>query len=189
MKLYDDYIELQSGAISKIEQLLGDYFSTVHGTDESLNPSASSNVMRQGQISLWSANFRSVLWPFKNKGSSLPRHQPSKRTAEELGTCPLMPETPQMDHNFVLLCVPFMRWASKLWQAEICRINSDRDFFRVLRHYYDNHGKRPWAWLRKVQAVNFVKVSMTLSTRQASLWSSKTVPGHVVACHFLVCLT
>ncbi|KAK2609443.1 hypothetical protein N8I77_002940 [Diaporthe amygdali] len=160
MKLYDDYIELQPGAISKIEQLLGDYFHTVHGTDESLNPSVPSKVMRQGPIFSWSAKFLSALWPFKNKDSSLPRHQPSKRTAEELGTCPLMPETPQMDHNFVLLCVPFMRWASKLWQAEICRINSDRDFFRILRHYYNNHGKRPWAWLRKVQAVHFVKFEM-----------------------------
>ncbi|KAI7776303.1 hypothetical protein LA080_005490 [Diaporthe eres] len=140
MKLHDDYVELQTGAVLRLEQLLGKYFSSTSEPDEGAGADPSSDG--------------------PGKASSLPRHHASKRSAEELGTCPVMPETPHMHHNFVLLCVPFVRLASKLWQAEICRINSDRDFFRVLRHYYSNRGRRPWARLRKVKAVHFVKFEM-----------------------------
>lgn len=104
---------------------------------------------------------------------NLPRHNPSKPQAAKLGACLTTPEIPQPHHNFVLLCVPFMRWASKLWQAEVCRVNSDQDFFRILRHYYEYRGKRPWDWLRKVRAINFVKVKLPRSP--ASKFSSETL--------------
>lgn len=56
------------------------------------------------------------------------------------------------------MCVPFMRQVAKLWQAEVCRINSDREFFRLMRYYYDQHTRRPWARFRKIEGINFVKV-------------------------------
>lgn len=160
MKLHDDYVELQTGAVLRLDQLLGKYFSFTSEPDEGAGADPSSDGPGQGGIDSWRLKFRSKFRLSKGKASSLPRHHASKRSAEELGTCPVMPETPLMHHNFVLLCVPFVRLASKLWQAEICRINSDRDFFRVLRHYYNNRGRRPWARLRKVTAVHFVKVRM-----------------------------
>lgn len=167
MKLHDDYIELQTGAVLRLEQLLGKYFSSTSEPGEGVGADASLDGPGQGGIDSWSLRLLSKFQLSHDKASTLPSHHASKRSAEELGTCPVMPETPHMDHNFMLLCVPFVRLASKLWQAEICRINSDRDFFRVLRYYYNNRGKRPWARLRQVKAVHFVKVSMEISMNQA----------------------
>lgn len=160
MKLHDDYTELQTGAVLRLQQFLEKYFSSAVEPIEAVRPAATSNTPDQVGIASWGLNLRSKFRPSNDTASTLPRHHASKRSAEELGTCPVIPETPHLDHNFVLLCVPFVRLASKLWQAEICRINSDRDFFRVLRHYYNNRGRRPWARLRKVEAVHFVKVSL-----------------------------
>ncbi|KAK3326837.1 hypothetical protein B0H66DRAFT_600940 [Apodospora peruviana] len=65
------------------------------------------------------------------------------------------------DHNFVLLCIPFMRLATKLYQPEICRINSDQEFLKLLRLYYDiKGGSSPWKLLRKVRSINFVKFEL-----------------------------
>lgn len=163
MRLHDDFVELRPGGISRLEQLFTEYFSCTSGSGDGgdvVDPSATSKVAHPGGAVSWTSQLCWKFWPAAKKTSNLPRHYSSKRSAEELGTCPMIPETPQMDHNFVLLCIPFMRLASKLWQAEICRINSDRDFFRVLRYFYNHRGKRPWARLRKVQAVHFVKVSV-----------------------------
>lgn len=168
MKLHDDYIELQPGAVPRLEQLLEKYFSPTSKADGVISSGATPDAPDQGGIGSWGSKLLSRFKLSNNRVSTLPRHSPPKRSDEELGTCPMMPETPHKHHNFVLLCFPFVRLASKLWQAEICRINSDRDFFRVLRHYYNNHGKRPWARLRKVQAVHFVKASTKGLRTQAS---------------------
>lgn len=168
MKLHDDYIELQPGAVPRLEQLLEQYFSPTGKADGVISSGATPDAPDQGGVGLWGSKLLSRFKVSNNRASTLPHHHLSKRSDEELGTCPVKPETPHMHHNFVLLCVPFVRLASKLWQAEICRINSDRDFFRVLRHYYNNHGKRPWAQLRKVQAVHFVKASTKVLAAQVS---------------------
>lgn len=180
IKLHDDYIELQTGAVQRLEQLLEKYFSSTSEPDEAVDPDAISAAQGTGGIDSWGVKLRSKFWLRNDKASTLPHHHASKRSAEELGTCPVMPETPHMDHNFVLLCVPFVRLVSKLWQAEICRINSDRDFFRVLRHHYNNRAKRPWARLRKVKAVNFVKVSMEIAMTQVSFCVVFLPPRHIL---------
>lgn len=186
MKLHDDYVELQTGAVSRLGQLLGKYFSPTSEPDEAVSADASSDGPGKSVTDSWSLKLRSRFRFSNEKASTLPRHHASKRSAEGLGTCPVMPETPHMDHNFVLLCVPFVRLASKLWQAEICRINSDRDFFRVLRHYYNNRGKRPWARLRKVKAVHFVKVIMGISTAQAPFCIVLLPQRRHFYCHILI---
>src|SRR5690606_4326176 len=66
-------------------------------------------------------------------------------------------------HNFLLLCIPFMHRVAKLYQPDICRINSDQEFLYLLRRYYnEKRGRSPWRLLRKVKAINFVKVDTYL---------------------------
>lgn len=78
----------------------------------------------------------------------------------ELGLCPSALGEMEKDHNFLLLCVPFQRYATKLHQAEVCRINSDQELFRVLRHYYfTQRGRSTWTRLRKVCGIEFSMVS------------------------------
>lgn len=157
--MYDDYTELQPGAAADFESLLRKYFKFDAPTGEPFDDDMqSTNTSPKGRWnmvqSLWVALKES------RKTINLPRHNPAKHPAAGLGVCSSTLETPQSHHNFVLLCIPMMRWASKLWQAEVCRVNSDRDFFRILRHYYEHRGKRPWDKLRKVCAINFVKVNL-----------------------------
>ena len=158
--LYDDYTELQPGAILKLEQLLKQYCSERHVPNDVLD--SAGNAMpsrRQVGIITGCVEFCSKIWGSNQKGSSLPRHQQSKLSTAELAVCSVAPGNGQGDHNFLLLCVPFMRLVAKLWQAEVCKINSDQDFFHVLRYYYNQHGRRSWARLRKVDAIHFVKAS------------------------------
>lgn len=158
-KLYDDYTELQPGAILKLEQLLKEYCSERQVSKALLDLAAKLKPSRQNSIIAGFVKSCSSFWASNRTDTNLPRHQDSKLPPGELGVCSMAPESAEGDHNFVLLCVPFMRWVAKLWQAEVCRINSDQDFFRVLRYYYNRRGKTHWTRLRKVEAINFVKVS------------------------------
>ncbi|KAL7626544.1 hypothetical protein AAE478_003316 [Parahypoxylon ruwenzoriense] len=91
---------------------------------------------------------------------SLPSHRPTSGTSNLYG-CPRTPGPLQGTHNFLLLCLPFMRWGTKLHQAEVCRVNSDRDFFNLLRsNYQETRGRMPWSWLRRVSAIDFVRFEM-----------------------------
>lgn len=95
------------------------------------------------------------------KGTNLSRYRPEKKKEViPIGACSLTETDGGGDHDFVLLCIPFMRVATKLHQPKICRINSDQEFFQLLRRYYaSKRGPSPWKWLRRVKFINFVKVS------------------------------
>lgn len=65
----------------------------------------------------------------------------------------------ERDPNYILLCIPFQRWATKLHQPRVCHINSDQELFQALRHhYYANRGSSRWKRLRKVHGLEFVMV-------------------------------
>lgn len=160
--MYDDYIELRPGGFEHLENIIGDYFRDDHKYGKSIDAGPNPNSTTAGykntltRLSTWC---REILASGNNW--SLPSRQPPSNSVETLGVCPVTPQRPQ-DHRFVLLCVPFMQRAVRLHQAEVCRINSDQEFFRLLRYYYaSQRGIRSWARLRKVQSVNFVKASKT----------------------------
>ncbi|KAH6623433.1 hypothetical protein F5144DRAFT_550976 [Chaetomium tenue] len=96
------------------------------------------------------------------KGTNLPRYSPEKKKEViPIGACSRTGTDGSGVHDFVLLCIPFMRVATKLYQPEICRINSDQEFFQLLRHYYaSKRGPSPWKWLRRVKSINFVKFEL-----------------------------
>lgn len=155
-KLYDDYVELKPGAIGRLEKTLRSYLkrsALVNNLDSLRRPP------KQDFFTTAREWLTAVRLPGKLQFSGLPRHHSStKYPVSELGVCPILPNTPPGDHKFVLLCVPFMR-TLKLYQPEVCKMNSDRDFFRVLRYYYaSQRNKKPWIRLHTVRAINFVKV-------------------------------
>lgn len=64
-----------------------------------------------------------------------------------------------LDHIFVLMCIPFQIYGTKLQQMDSCDVKSDQEFFQALRYYYSTkRGGSIWARLRKVISINFVKV-------------------------------
>lgn len=159
--MYDDYVELQPGAVGRLDTLIKDYFR-----DE---PTSMKSVDAGDSSSSTTAGFKKTVAGLRTwckevfasgRSWSLPGSKPPRKSVETLGLCPVISQTPQTEHNFVLLCVPFMQRAVKLHQAEVCRINSDQEFFRLLRYYYaSQRGVRSWARLRRVDYIKFVKVS------------------------------
>lgn len=81
----------------------------------------------------------------------------------ELSLCSTGTANRRLDHNFVLLCLPFERWAKKLHQLDMCNLKSDQVFFLSLRKQYSLVRKsRPlasFARFRRVESLDFVKVS------------------------------
>jgi hypothetical protein len=65
------------------------------------------------------------------------------------------------EHNYLLLCIPFMQYAVKVQHADVCRLRSDQDFFRLLALYYDGlRGSiRSWLTLKELKGLLFVQVS------------------------------
>lgn len=158
--MYDDYTELQPGAATRLEQDLQEYFRDTMGTtDDSDTTDGTSSSIFIDVTSRWLKSLQRI--PSKFQSSGLPQHQSlSHRPASQLGVCPVLPNTPAGNHKFVLLCIPFMRTALKLYQPEVCKMNSDQEFFRVLRYYYASQRRtKSWFRLRTVRAINFVKVT------------------------------
>lgn len=165
--LYDDYSELQPGALVELADLLEKYCSS---SPIDLNQSKSGTGGSTYGISLsrlaswWkTVTARRPDTSGSSRPPGLPRHgrlPPEAPPGTLPGVCPTIPQTPNPSHDFVLLCVPFSQRAIKLYQPEVCRINSDQEFFQVLRHYYSSYrGPKPWDRLRKVRAIDFIEVS------------------------------
>lgn len=153
--MYDDYIELQPGAAERFESKLREYFECIVVDDLGTTKDTPTRSLASTAIT-WLKRIRQSN---HLQVSKLPRHHSSsQRSASQLGACPISPDTPPGDHNYVLLCVPFLR-TLKLYQPEVCKMNSDREIFRVLRYYYASQRKTsPWSRLRTVRAINFIKV-------------------------------
>jgi hypothetical protein len=156
--LYDDFVELRPGAAKELETHLRSLHDIqpaemMDGENESRQPTT-QNYM---SIQTWKSLLQRLLPATRNPP---PRHDRTIEQDIELGLCSRNLDMSDRSHNFMLLCVPFQRWATKLHQAEICRINSDQELFRVLRHYYGTkRGISAWTRLRKVHGIDFVMVS------------------------------
>jgi len=103
----------------------------------------------------------SLLGRFRSKG--LPRHR-QDTNEPDITKCLASNALPGAEerHRFLLLCIPFLKWGLKLQQPDVCRIHSDRDFFKLLRKAYLEHrvGKH-WRWLRRVKQLDFCQVCYT----------------------------
>lgn len=102
------------------------------------------------------------LFDKRQKDARLPSTRPS-RDDMELSLCSTVTANGRADHKFVLMCLPFLRWAKKLHQVDMCNLQSDQVFFLSLRKQYSLVRKsRPWksfARFRRVDSLDFVKVS------------------------------
>ncbi|KAI0115767.1 hypothetical protein GGR51DRAFT_546095 [Nemania sp. FL0031] len=147
-RVIDDYGDIYDGATEAFERRL-----------KHRNNVAKQNSWR-GAIPTTIQWFRESLTKVKPQG--LPSHrQDSNGHSVRLGQCARSAGTAQANHNFVLLCVPYLRWGLRLHNSEVCKINSDQEFFKLLRKCYfsQRHGdtRKPLRMLTKVQALRFVK--------------------------------
>lgn len=141
-KLYDDYVEFQPGALDNLKTILssssGGHPVTLQPED--FDPPAIND--RPERENTW-LNLVSRCKQLMNGSPRDTRLPWTRRGADsmELGICQEGTGNPRVGHNFVLLCLPFMRWGRKLHQLDTCSLQSDQQLFLLLR--------RKWADLRK----------------------------------------
>ena len=95
----------------------------------------------------------------------LPTHKQDVQKGTFEDQCQAIDTKPESNldpiHKFLLVCTPFMRWAIKAYQPDVCRIHSDRDFFKLLHTIYKGRNRNVgWKLLMKVSTINFVKVCL-----------------------------
>ncbi|KAI0903190.1 hypothetical protein F4823DRAFT_619601 [Ustulina deusta] len=162
-RIIDDYESKYEGAIEAFEYRLKQYNQTKQ-PGQGDGDTSRSNVVAQ---SSWKGAIPTSIQWFsklltKAKPNGLPTHrQDNNDPSTQLGSCVRSAGTAQAYHNFVLLCVPYFRWGLRLHNSEVCRINSDQQFFELLRQCY--FGQRRGAArnvlriFTKVRGLRFVK--------------------------------
>lgn len=127
--------------------------------------SATAKTTAAGLGSFLKISFSFPSW--QGKSMKLPTFNKASK-GQNLGeTCQLSPttQTSALDpkHRFLMVCAPFAKRVSKAHQPDVCKIHSDRDFFKALRQTYsDSRRALKWRWFRRVSSIDFVKVCITL---------------------------
>ncbi|KAI0545854.1 hypothetical protein F4679DRAFT_559546, partial [Xylaria curta] len=150
-RVIDDYESNYEGAIEAFEDRLRQYNQVTQPVQGHLRKGAIPTVIQ------W---FRKSFATAKSPGlPSYLRGDDSLLT--KLGSCVSSTGTSQANHDFVLLCVPYLRWGLRLHNSEVCKINSDQQFFKLLQQSYFAQRRGPARELlrifTKVQALQFVK--------------------------------
>lgn len=162
MPLYDDFIELRRGALERLEAELQQYGKGLVVDSELTDAGdvpGSRNSFREIVQGLLSNCY--AMLPSSNFGG-LPLFRQDSKANTVPGSCGRASSCLENGrHNFVLLCIPFLRLATKVHQPTTCRINSDQEFVKLLRHYYTSQrGRSSWKLLRKVRSIKFVQVNI-----------------------------
>ncbi|KAI1100631.1 hypothetical protein F4804DRAFT_348340 [Jackrogersella minutella] len=171
LQFYDDYIEIQGGALNRLKEMLSTYGvrSRSPGDLESNNSRPGQSYSNSGKPP--SGSSRSKVFDVR-----LPQYW-QRQDHIEPGKCSRMVQAgPDNTHNYLLACLPFGRWISKLHQPEVCTINSDQDFFSLLRMLYStNHRKLSLSWIRRVKGIHFVQFDLH-RTEIASIRDQPAIP-------------
>jgi len=196
LPIYDDYQELRPGGIEGLRSLLDAYshhskpFRSTHVT----LPTAQGTML--SVVSFFSRRKQSASGA--SSGTGLPVHK-QNNTRDPYGCEEVQPSAAshtnsgsqygQPQHHFLLLCLPFMRWGTKLHQSEVCRVNSDRDFFRLLALRYRNTTTKRWlffpsSWLLHPRSIDFVRLEVFTSSL-ASIQDKPALPTPVLRDEYL----
>ncbi|KAI0883508.1 uncharacterized protein GGS22DRAFT_167176 [Annulohypoxylon maeteangense] len=156
----DNYTELQPGALDRLQELLQQYgkIPETAALNDAGNAPNSNPSAKAGSFPRFSWQQLKAGLSNKNKSHKLPHQHQDKGTYSKFGTCSKSSISGPMSHMFVLMCIPFRRWGTKLQQEDICDIKSDQQFFRALNFFYrTERGRSNWARPKRVISINFVQ--------------------------------
>ena len=160
--MYDDFIEVQSGALKELRVRL-ESESTLTRCDNGDDSSTSGRLV----------GFRGF---FSRTGQSSPSSQRNNRTTPNSGCLPTHnpqsgsavsatnPSTPTTELLYLLLCINSSNFGANLYHEHIQHITCDRALFHHLcKVYAQRRSKLRLAIsLRTVRSINIIKVSNSL---------------------------
>ena len=157
-RLYDDFEELRPGALEELEQMLNEQSKfcspEANGSSEHRGGSIRALWNAAGGIFGWLTNSRPVR---HNNLSTLPWHQPHAANQE-----PHPQSSPPSEHLFLLLCIPYRKYGTRLVHMDLAELISDETLFRNLRREYQ-FIRGQWASyfsLWKMAEIQFVKFGL-----------------------------
>lgn len=152
--LYDDFIELQTGALQELEKELNDpntLFTEKSNTITSKIWASTLSFLGFTRHSYRDKNYR-VQQPSERR--------PPTNERLELGIVEMDNPINNDRTLFLLMCIDSGHWKTKLMQKDLYDISSDRELFSVLRDVWNKRRKSKWYSLpfRGLRDINFVRV-------------------------------
>ena len=159
--LYDDFHEIQPGAIAKLQQDLYERYENTNKRANSGSSESPSNSQdgksrnSKSSFGQWWSRWRSS----GGRSPTLPLHQgqniPSQDPDSARARC-------SSEKVFLLLCIPHRKWATKLVHMDLCTLLSDQLFFIELQTQYKSmQGKwRSWFTLKQLTRIQFVQFEL-----------------------------
>ena len=153
--MFDDFVELRPGALKILEKTLNQCRIKSSANPDPLSPSSSWSIRLQFfdcMRRLFPQQGRSSQPVLPQNQVNMPSSQSSLRSSQNVIT---------QDLEFLLLCVPHRRHASKLVNIKVVDICSDIDFFVLLRReYYRGRARFQNLFsLRCLMSIRFVEAS------------------------------
>ena len=159
--LYDDFQEVQPGAAAKLEQELNRHGSAAQ--DGAGNKGAAvhgSSGASSGSGASWLGTIMGTISHLKgskrDQSPSLPLHK-GQNGQLQTSDSPNSQVPPQQ--IFLLLCIPYRKYGTKLIHMDIATIQSDQDMFRELKNHYSAiRGRMTFLLsLQKLKCIRFVQ--------------------------------
>ncbi|KAF8853794.1 hypothetical protein BDZ45DRAFT_748238 [Acephala macrosclerotiorum] len=165
VRMYDDYEELERGAAKKLQRDLR-RLSRAEITRRRLqhheilsNASAGARSLILGLVNFLSTSYRKFMTRAATGPSSLPSYE---LESQQQPPQAVPQRTTPTERLFLLLCIATGagKSVSKAYQPTVHDLDSDREFFQMLRRYHTSIRHHWWSWisvwgLQNIYFVNF----------------------------------
>ncbi|KAL2040704.1 hypothetical protein N7G274_006683 [Stereocaulon virgatum] len=161
-RLYDDLQEIRPEAAAQLEYELNRRYNNVGSKSSNGGQGSRGDCERNRQENPASSNVTSWWSPSSwgsAQSSSLRFLGRQNVPGDDVETA--MKE-PQTESIFLLLCIPHLRWASKLVHMDVHKLRSDQSFFEELgSHYRSMRGLwTSWFSLKQLTRIQFVQFEL-----------------------------
>ena len=158
--MYDDFVEYKVGSLRSLEARLNatktNFSQTAAGVQSTAGAgdSTSSTSPNKSASTLEKKGFRDPKQTTRTTYIPVHLQHIQHQSSRDTIICSLW-------KHYLLLCIPFGRVGTKLYNVE-CKVQSDSDFFRLLRDQYKNNRSRlrRWLSLRCLTSIRFVQVGI-----------------------------
>ncbi|MCJ1369949.1 hypothetical protein MMC20_001161 [Loxospora ochrophaea] len=150
---FDDFTELRPGSVKEYEEKLK--MSSVPEQQPGTSPQTGAPLQKSNPLVSFLNFFRTRE---ETREASLPHYQ----TPQQNHNQPTPPPSPPADRLFLLICIPHRKYANKLIQVDVRKINSDQALFTLLRNSYKSMRSRfrSTLSLKTIKRIKFVQFEL-----------------------------